>query len=87
VTDLVAVAAYAKVQGLTNDECVTLWNRFVWENVADDEVLDLLDRGIIGIKRARRPAPMPAPHTHEQWSGGRQDRAGHDHDDDQRPQQ
>lgn len=70
MTELVAVAAYGKVAGLTNEECVTLWQRAERVHSTGAALLSRLDGLITEIKVARamglRDAHQPVM-THEQW--------------------
>lgn len=55
MTDLIAVAAYGKVHGLTNEECVTLWEGARHRSgYTPPTLLEWLDAAILDIKRSRR---------------------------------
>lgn len=64
---LIAVAAYGRGQSLSNEECLDVWRRYEWATLPDDAVLTVLDAAILGVKRARRPVPLPPARTYEEW--------------------
>lgn len=72
MSTFLALAAYAKVQGLTNAECEEL-GRSLYEVIPPVDAFDLdrVDEAILEIKRQRRPAPMPPARTHQEWREAR----------------
>lgn len=69
--DLYGVAAYGRTQSLSREECQAIWDDYLHWRIPLDTVADL-DAVILAVKQARRPAPMPKAHTHEQWTSERQ---------------